>query len=225
VKVKIEASWQAILNAEFEKPYFINLTDFVREEYQRNRIYPAGSRIFAAFDSCPVNGVKVVVLGQDPYHGPGQANGLAFSVNDGIRVPPSLLNIYKELKTDLGIELSKNGNLTHWAEQGVLLLNSTLTVERGKAGSHQGKGWEEFTDATVQLLSRKLDNLVFILWGAYAQRKGSVIDRSRHLVIESPHPSPFSAARGFLAADHFHGPMNTWLIAEFLQLFGKLNSN
>lgn len=203
MKVKIESSWQAILNAEFEKPYFIKLTNFVREEYQRNRIYPAGSRIFAAFDSCPVKGVKVVVLGQDPYHGPGQANGLAFSVNDGIRVPPSLLNIYKELKTDLGIELSKNGNLTQWAEQGVLLLNSSLTVERGKAGSHQGKGWEEFTDATIQLLSRELENLVFILWGAYAQRKGAIIDRRRHLVIESPHPSPFSASRGFFGSRPF----------------------
>jgi uracil-DNA glycosylase len=203
VKVNIEASWQAILNAEFKKPYFVNLTDFVRDEYQRNRIFPPGSRIFAAFDSCPVNEVKVVVLGQDPYHGPGQANGLAFSVNDGIRVPPSLLNIYKELKTDLGIELSKNGNLTQWAEQGVLLLNSTLTVERGKAGSHQGKGWEEFTDATIQLLSRELENLVFILWGAYAQRKGTIIDRRRHLVIESPHPSPFSASRGFFGSRPF----------------------
>lgn len=203
MNVKIEASWQAILNAEFEKPYFVNLTDFVRDEYQRNRIFPTGSRIFAAFDSCPVNEVKVVVLGQDPYHGPGQANGLAFSVNDGIRVPPSLLNIYKELKTDLGIELSKNGNLTQWAEQGVLLLNSTLTVERGKAGSHQGKGWEEFTDATIQLLSRELENLVFILWGAYAQRKGAIIDRRRHLVIESPHPSPFSASRGFFGSRPF----------------------
>ncbi len=203
VDVKIEDSWKSKLQSEFEKTYFVNLSNFVREEYGKARIYPPGSRIFAAFDACPFEDVKVVVLGQDPYHGPKQANGLAFSVNEGVRVPPSLLNIYKELESDLGVSPPVSGDLQRWAEQGVLLLNATLTVRQSSAGSHQGKGWEEFTDSVVRLLSEEREHLVFILWGAYAQRKGEVIDRSKHLVIESPHPSPLSASRGFFGSKPF----------------------
>jgi uracil-DNA glycosylase len=203
VDVQIEQSWKARLGGEFEKPYFVALTDFVRQEYQKTRIYPPGSRIFAAFNACPFEDVKVVILGQDPYHGPKQANGLAFSVNDGVRVPPSLVNIYRELESDLGAPPPATGNLERWAQQGVLLLNATLTVRRGSAGSHQGKGWEQFTDAAIRILSEEREHLVFILWGAYAQRKGAVIDRARHLVIESPHPSPLSANRGFFGSRPF----------------------
>jgi uracil-DNA glycosylase len=201
--VKIEQSWKARLQTEFEQPYFEDLTEFVRAEYAQSRIYPPGSRIFAAFDACPFEDVKVVILGQDPYHGEGQANGLSFSVNDGIRIPPSLQNIYKEFSDDLGREAPDSGNLQNWAQQGVLLLNATLTVKASSAGSHQGKGWESFTDAVVKLLSNDREHLVFILWGAYAQRKGAVIDRSKHLVIESPHPSPLSAHRGFFGSKPF----------------------
>lgn len=201
--VKIEASWKDKLAPEFEKAYFVKLTNFVRQEYQRTRIYPPGSRIFAAFDACPFDEVKVVILGQDPYHGPRQANGLCFSVSEGVPLPPSLQNIYKELQSDLGIEPPPSGDLERWAKQGVLLLNATLTVRRGQAGSHQGKGWEEFTDAAIRTLADEREHLVFILWGAYAQRKGAFIDRSRHLVIESPHPSPLSASRGFFGSRPF----------------------
>jgi uracil-DNA glycosylase len=203
VDVQIEESWKAKLAPEFERAYFEQLTDFVRAEYAKTRIYPPGSRIFAAFNACRFEGVKVVILGQDPYHGPKQANGLAFSVNEGVRIPPSLVNIYKELETDLGVPAPATGNLERWAEQGVLLLNATLTVRKGSAGSHQGKGWEQFTDAVVRLLSEQREHLVFILWGAYAQRKGAVIDRKKHLVIESPHPSPLSASRGFFGSRPF----------------------
>lgn len=203
VDVKIEASWKAALHDEFQKSYFERLTEFVRREYEQQRIYPPGSRIFAAFDACPFEKVKVVILGQDPYHGPRQANGLAFSVNEGVRLPPSLQNIYKELKSDVGAEPLPSGDLSRWARQGVLLLNATLTVRRGQAGSHQGKGWEAFTDAVMRILSEQREHLVFILWGAYAQRKGAVIDRGRHLVIESPHPSPLSASRGFFGSKPF----------------------
>ena len=203
VDVKIEQSWKAKLKREFEQPYFEALTDFVRAEYTERRIYPPGSRIFAAFNACPFEDVKVVILGQDPYHGPKQANGLAFSVNDGLRVPPSLVNIYKELKSDLGNKTPNTGNLQNWAHQGVLLLNATLTVQQGTAASHQGKGWETFTDAVVRLLSQEREHLVFILWGAYAQNKGAVIDRTKHHVIESPHPSPLSATRGFFGSKPF----------------------
>jgi uracil-DNA glycosylase len=203
VDVKIEASWKDKLAPEFEKPYFEDLTEFVRQEYQATRIYPPGSRIFAAFDACPFDDVKVVILGQDPYHGPRQANGLCFSVSEGVPLPPSLQNIYKELQSDLGVQPPPTGDLERWARQGVLLLNATLTVRRGQAGSHQGKGWEAFTDVAIRILSEEREQLVFILWGAYAQRKGAVIDRSRHHVIESPHPSPLSAHRGFFGSRPF----------------------
>lgn len=200
--VKIESSWKEKLTEEFGKPYFQQLTAFVREEYQKYTIFPAGGKIFNAFDSCPFDKVKVVILGQDPYHGPKQANGLSFSVNDGVPLPPSLLNIFKELKTDLGVERPASGNLERWAQQGVLLLNATLTVRQGAAGSHQGKGWEQFTDAVLRILSEQREGLVFILWGAYAKRKGALIDRGKHQVIESAHPSPFSAT-GFFGSKPF----------------------
>lgn len=202
-EVKIEPSWKEKLSEEFGKPYFQDLTKFVREEYQKYTIYPPGGRIFNAFDSCPFDQVKVVILGQDPYHGPKQANGLAFSVSDGIATPPSLLNIYKELKTDLGVEPAATGNLERWANQGVLLLNATLTVRSGAAGSHQGKGWEQFTDAVLRILSEQREGLVFILWGAYAKRKGALIDRGKHLVLGSAHPSPLSATNGFFGSRPF----------------------
>jgi len=188
---------------EFGKPYFQKLSAFVREEYQKYKIYPPGGKIFNAFDSCPFDQVKVVILGQDPYHGPNQANGLAFSVSNGVPIPPSLKNIYKELKADLGVEPPGHGNLERWAHQGVLLLNATLTVRRGAAGSHQGKGWELFTDAVLRILSERQQGLVFILWGAYAKRKGALIDRSKHYVIESAHPSPLSATSGFFGSRPF----------------------
>lgn len=201
--VKIEPSWKEKLQAEFGKQYFQNLTAFVKKEYQQFTIYPPGGKIFNAFDSCPFDKVKVVILGQDPYHGPKQANGLAFSVSDGVPVPPSLQNIYKELKTDLGTQPPASGNLQRWAQQGVLLLNATLTVRQGSAASHQGRGWEEFTDAALRILSEQKEHLVFILWGNYAKRKGSFIDRSKHYVIESVHPSPLSASGGFFGSKPF----------------------
>ncbi|HLD94384.1 MAG TPA: uracil-DNA glycosylase [Anaerolineales bacterium] len=201
--VKIEASWKEKLEEEFAKAYFEKLAAFVREEYQKFTIYPPGRKIFHAFEACPFDMVKVVILGQDPYHGPNQANGLCFSVNDGVPLPPSLHNIYKELKHDLGVEPPASGNLERWAQQGVLLLNATLTVRQGSAGSHQGKGWEEFTDAVLRILSEQREGLVFILWGAYAKRKGALIDRSKHYVIESAHPSPLSAASGFFGSKPF----------------------
>jgi len=201
--VKIEPSWKERMAEEFGKPYFQKLSAFVREEYQKYKIYPPGGKIFNAFDSCPFDQVKVVILGQDPYHGPNQANGLAFSVSNGVPIPPSLKNIYKELKADLGVEPPGHGNLERWAHQGVLLLNATLTVRRGAAGSHQGKGWELFTDAVLRILSERQQGLVFILWGAYAKRKGALIDRSKHYVIESAHPSPLSATSGFFGSRPF----------------------
>lgn len=203
MEVKINETWKNKLQDQFEAPYFRSLTDFVREEYRKNTVYPPGPRIFSAFDHCPFEDVRVVILGQDPYHGPGQANGLCFSVADGIRKPPSLVNIYKEIESDLGISLPESGNLVRWADQGVLLLNATLTVRAGQSGSHQGKGWESFTDTVVTRLNDLREHLVFMLWGAYAQRKGSVIDRRRHLVLEAPHPSPFSVHRGFFGCRHF----------------------
>ena len=195
--VKIEASWKQVLNNEFEKDYFIKLTEFVKNEYATKTIYPPKSQIFSAFDYTSFDDVKVVIIGQDPYHGENQANGLSFSVGDGVKIPPSLRNIYKELKTDLGIEDSNSGNLEAWAKQGVLLLNATLTVEAANAGSHQNKGWEDFTDAVIKLLSEEKENLVFVLWGSYAQKKGKKINREKHCVIESAHPSPLSVYRGF----------------------------
>ena len=201
--VKIEESWKVHLRQEFEKTYFRILTDFVRKEYTSKTIYPPAKLIFNAFDNCPFDKVKVVIVGQDPYHEPGQAHGLCFSVNDGVQIPPSLVNIYKEIENDLGIAAPRSGNLTRWAEQGVLLLNATLTVQAHRAGSHQGKGWEEFTDAAIRHLAEERDHLVFLLWGAYAQRKGETIDANRHLVLKSPHPSPLSAHRGFFGNKHF----------------------
>ncbi|MDR1743963.1 MAG: uracil-DNA glycosylase [Dysgonamonadaceae bacterium] len=201
--VKIENSWKNHLQAEFDKDYFIRLTDFVREEYRTKRIYPPANQIFNAFDKCPFDKVKVVIVGQDPYHEPGQAHGLCFSVNDDVPFPPSLDNIFKEIRQDLGTEVPKSGNLERWANQGVLLLNATLTVQAHKAGSHQHKGWEEFTDSVIYSLSNERENLVFILWGAYAQRKGENIDANRHLILKSPHPSPLSAHRGFFGNKHF----------------------
>lgn len=195
--VRIEPSWKAALAEEFEKTYFKTLTDFVRQEYQTKKIYPPPSKIFNAFNSCPLDQVRVVILGQDPYHGESQAHGLCFSVNDNVRIPPSLQNIQKELGTDLGIPPTTSGNLQRWADQGILLLNATLTVEAGKAGSHQEKGWETFTDAAIRTLAEKREHLVFILWGAYAQKKGAFIDPQKHLVLKSAHPSPFSAMKFF----------------------------
>lgn len=203
VDVKIEESWRKVLEEEFSKEYFKKLTEFVKGEYGKYTIYPPAGRIFNAFDLCKFDDVKVVILGQDPYHGPKQANGLSFSVSEGIPLPPSLRNIYKELKNDLGVQPPESGNLERWAKQGVLLLNATLTVKAGNAGSHQGKGWEEFTDAVIGILSEKKENLVFILWGAYAQKKISLIDVFKHQIIESPHPSPFSADRGFFGSKPF----------------------
>ena len=195
--VRIEPSWKEALAPEFEKPYFKALTDFVREEYRTKTIYPPPAKIFNAFNSCSFDQVRVVILGHDPYHGAGQAHGLCFSVNDDVAIPPSLQNIYKELFSDLGIPPASTGNLQRWADQGILLLNATLTVQAGNAGSHQGHGWEEFTDAAIRTLAEKRTELVFILWGAYAQKKGAVIDSTKHLVLKSAHPSPFSATKFF----------------------------
>jgi len=203
MEVKIEKSWKEVLIDEFEKPYFKDLTEFVKSEYKGATVYPPPKFVFNAFELTPFDRVKVVILGQDPYHGPTQAHGLSFSVPDGVRPPPSLVNIYKEIKDDLGVEIRESGNLEHWAKQGVLLLNATLTVRAHTAGSHQNKGWETFTDAVVKALSDKKDNLVFLLWGRYAQKKGKVIDLTKHLVLASAHPSPFSAYNGFLGNKHF----------------------
>lgn len=203
MEVKIETSWKSRLHGEFEKDYFISLTSFVKEEYRRTTIYPPGSLIFNAFNLCPFDKVRAVILGQDPYHGPGQAHGLCFSVKDGVEFPPSLNNIFKEIGSDLGIPVPVSGDLTRWAEQGVLLLNATLTVRAHQAGSHQKKGWEEFTDHVIRVLNNEKEHLVFFLWGAYAQKKGESIDRTRHLVLESVHPSPLSASRGFFGNRHF----------------------
>jgi len=211
VDVKIEQSWKEQLASEFSKPYFKSLTDFVRKEYETTRIYPKGSRIFNAFDKTTFDKVKVVILGQDPYHEPGQAHGLCFSVNDGIALPPSLQNIYKELQDDLGIPPRASGNLEHWAEQGVLLLNATLTVRAHQAGSHQNKGWEEFTDAVIHKIAEEKNHVVFILWGSYAQKKGAFIDPFNHLILKSAHPSPLSVYRGFFGSRPF-SKTNNYLV-------------
>ena len=203
MNVRIDESWRQILQPEFDKPYFELLTNFVRNAYRTTQCFPPAGQIFRAFDLCPFNRVRVVIIGQDPYHDFNQAHGLCFSVQDGVRVPPSLENIYKELNRDLGKPIPTSGNLTHWAEQGVLLLNATLTVEAHRAGSHQGKGWEELTDAAIQALNNQRENVVFMLWGSYAQRKGQFIDRRRHLVLTAVHPSPLSAYRGFIGCGHF----------------------
>lgn len=214
--VKIESSWKSRLQDEFEQSYFVNLTGFVRGEYSKHRVFPAGNQIFQAFDLCPFDKTKVVILGQDPYHEPNQAHGLCFSVNEGVSFPPSLINIFKEIADDLGIPAPTSGNLGRWAEQGVLLLNATLTVRAHTAGSHQNKGWEQFTDAVIHRLAEERDNLVFILWGSYAIRKGAFIDQNRHLVLTSPHPSPLSAYRGFFGNKHF-SKANTYLEAHQIE--------
>ncbi|MBU0577496.1 uracil-DNA glycosylase [Patescibacteria group bacterium] len=201
--VKIEQSWQEVLEEEFSKPYFEELTNFVREEYGVKKVFPPPKDIFKAFDLCPFDKVKVVMLGQDPYHGPGQAHGLCFSVNQGVPMPPSLVNIYKEIQSDVGGEIPKHGNLEHWAEQGVFLLNAILSVVAGMPTSHQNKGWETFTDEVIRLISEKKEHVVFMLWGAYAQSKEWMIDDSKHLVLKAPHPSPLSAHRGFFGCKHF----------------------
>jgi uracil-DNA glycosylase len=202
--VVIESSWKKHLSEEFTKPYFTELAEFVRNEYLHEVVYPGPKYVFRAFDLCPFEKVKVVILGQDPYHGPNQANGLSFAVNDGVRLPPSLQNIFKEISSDLGLPVTdKSGDLSRWATQGVLLLNATLTVRAHLAGSHQGKGWEHFTDAVIKVLSEKREHLVFILWGNYARQKGAHINRSKHLLLESAHPSPFSAANGFFGSKPF----------------------
>ena len=213
--VKIEQTWKAALQAEFDKDYFIGLTDFVRNEYKTKLIFPPAPLIFNAFEQCPFDKVKVVIIGQDPYHGDGQAHGLCFSVNDGIAFPPSLLNIFKEIERDLGKSTPASGNLTRWAQQGVLLLNATLTVQAHLAGSHQGKGWETFTDAVIHKLASEKEHMVFMLWGSYAQKKGEFIDSNKHLILKSVHPSPLSAYRGFIGNNHFS------LTNQYLKKIGK----
>ena len=210
--VKIEPSWKRQLATEFEKPYFARLTDFVRQEYAHGVCYPPGRLIFNAFNLCPFDRVKVVIIGQDPYHEEGQAQGLSFSVNAGVPFPPSLVNIFKEIELDLGTPMPSSGDLTRWAEQGVLLLNATLTVRAHQAASHQRKGWEEFTDAAIRMLNAGRDHLVFILWGGYARSKKQLIDSSRHLVLESVHPSPLSANRGGWFGNHHFSRCNAYLV-------------
>lgn len=213
--VKIEPSWKKVLESQFDKEYFVRLVEFVRSEYQTGTVYPPAKFIFRAFELTPFDKVKVVILGQDPYHGRGQANGLCFAVNKGVRLPPSVQNIYKEITTDLGHSPQyPDGDLEEWAKQGVLLLNATLTVSDKSPGSHQNKGWEQFTDAVIKTLSDQKEHLVFILWGAYAQKKGAVIDSEKHLVIKSAHPSPFSAYSGFFGSQPFSKCNN------YLSLFG-----
>ena len=215
MNVRIDESWREVLQTEFDKPYFELLTDFVRHAYRTTQCFPPAGQIFRAFDLCPFDKVRVVIIGQDPYHDVNQAHGLCFSVQDGVKIPPSLDNIYKELNRDLGKPIPTTGNLTHWAEQGVLLLNATLTVEAHKAGSHQGKGWEELTDAAIMALNEKRQKIVFMLWGSYAQRKGKFIDRRKHLVLEAVHPSPLSAYRGFIGCGHF-SQANNYLVQQGL---------
>ena len=201
--VKIETSWKEILTPVFQQAYFHELVQFVKDEYSSSKVYPPGKEIFNAFDYCPFDQVKVVILGQDPYHGEGQAHGLSFSVKPGIPFPPSLLNIFKEIKADLGKDMPANGDLSRWAKQGVFLLNATLTVRANQAGSHQKKGWEEFTDSVIQAIGDQKEHVVFLLWGAYAQKKELLIDSDKHLILKAPHPSPLSAHRGFLGCGHF----------------------
>ncbi len=215
IDVKIEASWKKALSDQFDKPYFKTLTEFIRKEYQQSTIYPEAKNIFRAFDATPFDKVKVVILGQDPYHGEGQANGLCFSVAPNRVLPPSLRNIYKERSTDLDLEDRSNGDLSDWAAQGVMLLNATLTVKAHEAGSHQKKGWERFTDAAINALAESQKNLVFMLWGAYAQKKGDTIDPKNHQILKAPHPSPLSAHRGFLGCRHFSSAN------DYLQAAGK----
>lgn len=212
MQVRINKDWQTLLQAEFDKPYFADLVSFVHSEYATHRIYPPGKLIFNAFDACPPGKLKVVILGQDPYHGEGQAHGLCFSVNDGVPLPPSLVNIYKEISEEYGKPAPASGNLLRWANQGVLLLNATLTVRANIAGSHQGRGWETFTDAVIKSISDNKENVVFLLWGAYAGRKAEMIDAAKHCVLKSAHPSPLSAYRGFFGNGHFR-KANDYLVS------------
>ena len=207
----MEPSWQKVLSSEFDKPYFKELTSFVRKEYELHTCFPKGSQIFSAFDYCPFNEVKVVIIGQDPYHGVGQANGLCFSVNDGIPFPPSLMNVFKEIEQDLKLPFPKSGNLERWAKQGILLLNATLTVRQSEAGSHQNKGWETFTDAVIQKISEEKENVVFLLWGGFAKKKGLKINRTKHHVLETGHPSPLSANRGLWFGNKHFSNTNEFL--------------
>ena len=213
MQVNIESSWNEALSNTFQQKSFKDLVAFVKDEYASTKVYPPGKEIFNAFDHCPLDSVKVVILGQDPYHGPGQAHGLSFSVKPGVQFPPSLLNIFKEIETDLGKPMPQNGDLTRWADQGVFLLNATLTVRAHQAGSHQRKGWEEFTDEVIRTVSDTQENVVFLLWGAYAHKKSALIDGSKHLILKAPHPSPLSSYRGFFGCKHF-SKANTYLISN-----------
>ena len=202
-EVRMAEDWKALLAEEFDKPYFNDLVRFVKEEYAQGVVYPSGANIFRDFDKCPFERLKVVIIGQDPYHGPNQANGLCFSVNDGVAFPPSLQNIFKEVSSDIGVAMPPSGNLDRWAEQGVLLLNAVLTVRAHNAASHAGRGWEQFTDAVVRTVAERKQGVVYMLWGSYAQRKGAIVDGSKNLILKSVHPSPLSAYRGFFGCRHF----------------------
>ncbi len=216
--IELDPSWLVHLEAEFNAPYMQQLRAFLQQEKQQGQvIFPPGPLMFNALNTTPFDAVKVVILGQDPYHGPGQAHGLSFSVPDGVPPPPSLVNMFKEINTDIGLPISKNGNLTQWAQQGVLLLNATLSVRAGQAGSHQGRGWEQFTDKIIDLLNKQREDLVFLLWGAYAQQKGKLIDTHKHLVLKAPHPSPLSSHRGFFGCKHF-SQANHWLHSKGLPI-------
>lgn len=203
MNVRIAEDWQQVLQPEFDKPYFEQLVEFVREEYASQQVFPQGSNIFRAFDKCPLDKLKVVIIGQDPYHGEGQANGLCFSVNDGVPFPPSLQNIFKEVSSDMGVPIPQSGNLDRWAEQGVLLLNAVLTVRAHEAASHAGRGWEKFTDAVVRAIAEKKQGVVYMLWGSYAQKKGAIADPTKNLILKAVHPSPLSVYRGFFGSRHF----------------------
>jgi uracil-DNA glycosylase len=216
MNIRLRDEWKSLLEDEFQMPYFTRLTAFVKEEYASHTCYPAGANIFAALEACPPEQIRVVILGQDPYHGPGQAHGLCFSVQEGVSIPPSLVNIFKEIQSDMGTVPPTNGNLMRWAEQGVLLLNATLTVRAHQAGSHQRKGWELFTDAVIRKVAEMHQGIVFMLWGNYAQKKGAFISEQDHLVLKSAHPSPLSAYQGFLGCKHFSK------CNEFLQANGKV---
>ena len=211
MNVQIDSSWKAVLENEFSKPYFNKLTEYVKQQYAENICYPKGKQIFSAFNHCPLNKVKVVIIGQDPYHGEGQANGLCFSVHDGIAHPPSLVNIFREITQDLGVPYPISGNLERWASQGVLLLNATLTVRANEAGSHQNQGWETFTDAVIKAVSANCNNVVFMLWGSYAKKKANLIDSSKHCILTSGHPSPLSANRGYWFGNKHFSKANTYL--------------
>lgn len=210
MNVRIAEDWQQVLQPEFDKPYFEQLVEFVREEYASQQVFPQGGNIFRAFDKCPLEKLKVVIIGQDPYHGEGQANGLCFSVNDGVPFPPSLQNIFKEVSSDMGVPIPQSGNLDRWAEQGVLLLNAVLTVRAHEAASHAGRGWEKFTDAVVRAIAEKKQGVVYMLWGSYAQKKGAIADPTKNLILKAVHPSPLSVYRGFFGSRHF-SQANTYL--------------